>query len=117
MLEAASGKSDAAFSCRRQRGCCCPFCNLLTFFMYEKYKKERKLFRKSSYAWAFLEKANVLMKSFKITFQRKVVVATRSQCPIGFLCIILFFIVYFIVCCRKDRKLCFLLFVPRLIKE
>lgn len=39
MLEAASGKSGAAFSCRRQRGCCCPFCNLLTFFMYEKYKK------------------------------------------------------------------------------
>ena len=41
MLEAASGKSGAAFSCRRQRGCCCPFCSLLTFFMYEKYKKER----------------------------------------------------------------------------
>lgn len=41
MLEAASGKSGAAFSCRRQRGCCCPFCNLLTFFIYEKYKKER----------------------------------------------------------------------------
>jgi hypothetical protein len=60
--------------------------------MRQKYKKERKLFRKSSYAWAFLAKANVLMKSFKITFQRKVVVATRSQCPIGFLCIILFFI-------------------------
>lgn len=41
MLEAASGKSGAAFSCRQQRGCCCPFCDLLTFFMYEKYKKER----------------------------------------------------------------------------
>ena len=54
--------------------------------MRQKYKKERKLFRKSSYAWAFLAKANVLMKSIKITFQRKVVVATRSQCPIGFLC-------------------------------
>ena len=60
--------------------------------MRQKYKKERKLFRKSSYAWAFLAKANVLMKSIKITFQRKVVVATRSQCPIGFLCIMLFFI-------------------------
>ena len=41
MLEAASGKSGAAFSCRQQRGCCCPFCDLLTVFMYEKYKKER----------------------------------------------------------------------------
>lgn len=46
MLEAASGKSGAAFSCRRQRGCCCPFCDLLTFFMYEKYKKRKNCVEK-----------------------------------------------------------------------